>query len=326
MSVSRALKSAWIGGKNLLEFQAYGVALLGVSQDNQRPVTWRWPMRRAIAFVVMAGLLAGCARLSVNVDQEKETLLRLEREWSATSKDPARFVTYYAPDATVYPPGMPLVTGAGPILDTFTQMASSPGFALEITPVNAQVAAAGDVGWTTGTYKMSMTGVTENGKYVAVWRKQPDGNWKVVEDIFNADAAPVEPSSAHVMAPIASLQWGDGPPTLPAGTKVAVVSGDPSKTGPFIIRVQFAAGAKVMPHWHPTTENVTVLSGTMAVAMGETWDEPAMQVMPAGSFVSLPATSRHYAMAKTAATIQVHGSGPFVINYVNPADDPSKGK
>ena len=94
-------------------------------------------MRRAIAFVMMAGLLAGCARLSVNVDQEKETLLRLDREWSATAKDPARFVTYYAPDATVYSPGMPLITGAGPILDTFTQMASSPGFALEITPVKA---------------------------------------------------------------------------------------------------------------------------------------------------------------------------------------------
>ena len=229
-------------------------------------------MRRAIAFVVMAGLVTGCARAQyANVAQEKEALMRLDKEWSTTTKDPARFLSYYAPDATAYPQGMPKVTGAA-LKDMYTQMASAPGFALEIVPEKADVSTSGDVGWTTGTYKMTMNGATDTGKYVAVWRKQSDGSWKCVEDIFNSDM-PAEPASAHVMAPVASLQWGDGPPTLPAGTKVAVVSGDPSKTGPFIIRVQFAAGAKVMPHWHPTTENVTVLSGTMAVAMGETWDE-----------------------------------------------------
>ena len=86
------------------------MALLGASQDNETSGSLEVAMRRAIAFVVTAGLLAGCAQ-SVNVAQEKETLLRLEREWSATAKDPAKFVTYYAPDATVYPPGMPRITG-----------------------------------------------------------------------------------------------------------------------------------------------------------------------------------------------------------------------
>ena len=58
--------------------------------------------------------------------------------------------------------------------------------------------------------------------------------------------------------------------------------------------------------------------------MGDTWDESKMQPLGGGGFVALPAEMRHFFLAKTAATFQVHGMGPFVVNYVNPADDPSK--
>lgn len=67
-----------------------------------------------------------------------------------------------------------------------------------------------------------------------------------------------------------------------------------------------------------------MISGTLAFGMGEKVDKASMKQMPVGSYIMLPAEMRHYAMAKTAATIQVHGMGPFVLNYVNPADDPSK--
>lgn len=130
--------------------------------------------------------------------------------------------------------------------------------------------------------------------------------------------------STHVALTDADVKWGPPPPSLSKEAQFAVVSGDPTKAGPFVIRLKFPAGFKVAPHWHPTDEHVTVLSGTMALGMGEKFDPSAMKELGAGSFALLPAEMRHFAMAKTAAILQVHGMGPFVLNYVNPADDPSK--
>lgn len=130
--------------------------------------------------------------------------------------------------------------------------------------------------------------------------------------------------SSHIALTADELKWGPGPPSLSKGAQIAVVAGDPGKEGPFVIRLKFPAGFKVAPHWHPTDEHVTVLSGTMALGMGEKFDPAALKNLSAGSFAMLPAEMRHFAMATTEATIQVHGKGPFVLNYVNPADDPSK--
>jgi hypothetical protein len=69
---------------------------------------------------------------------------------------------------------------------------------------------------------------------------------------------------------------------------------------------------------------VTVLSGTLALGMGDTFDKAAMKALPAGGYALLPADMRHFALARTAATVQVEGLGPFALTYVNPADDPSK--
>ena len=281
-------------------------------------------MRRLVSWLFVAGLSAGCASTS-NVAQEKETLLRLDREWSASVKDTDKFLSYFAPDATVYAPGMAAVSGSGPIREMWKQMTSAGPFTLEFAPGKTEVSASGDVGYTTGTYKMMMSGVAENGKYVTVWKKHGGGNWKVAEDIFNADAAPAA-AEAHVAVVGTGLTWGDAPPTLPAGTRLAVVSGDPSQSGPFVVRLQFQSGAKIPPHWHPGAENVTVLSGTMSVGMGDSWDDAKLQTFSTGSYMSIPAEMRHFAAAKTAATLQVHGNGPFVVNFVNPADDPSKKK
>jgi len=128
----------------------------------------------------------------------------------------------------------------------------------------------------------------------------------------------------HIAITAAEVKWGPPPPSLSKGAQFAVVSGDPSKAGPFAIRLKFPAGYKIAPHWHPTDEHVTVLSGTIAFGMGEKFDKTAMKNMPAGSYAMMPAEMRHFAIAKTAVTLQVHGVGPFVLNYVNPADDPGK--
>lgn len=122
----------------------------------------------------------------------------------------------------------------------------------------------------------------------------------------------------------ADAKWGAPPPVFEAGMSFTVVSGDPNKPGLYVVRAKMPAGYKIAPHWHPTDEHVTVISGTMAIGMGQKFDKTSMKTLPVGSYALLPADMRHFAMATTAATIQIHGQGPFMLTYVNPADDPSK--
>ena len=128
----------------------------------------------------------------------------------------------------------------------------------------------------------------------------------------------------HVLSAPKDLKWGDPPPVFEKGASFTLVSGDPSKEGLYVVRLKMPAGYKINPHWHPTDEHVTVLSGTFALGMGDTFDKGAMKELPAGGYALLPAQMRHYAMAKTAAVVQVHGMGPFQLTYVNPADDPTQ--
>jgi hypothetical protein len=130
-------------------------------------------------------------------------------------------------------------------------------------------------------------------------------------------------ASAHVLMTPIQIKWGDAPPVLRKGARFAVMSGDPGVAGPYTIRLKIPAGYRIAPHWHPTDENVTVIAGTFSLGMGDTFDTKNLKTLPAGGYAVLPAEMRHYAWTKAGATVQVHGIGPFVINYVNPADDPS---
>lgn len=130
--------------------------------------------------------------------------------------------------------------------------------------------------------------------------------------------------TSHVVVTAPEIKWGEPPPVFEKGASFAVISGDPGKGGLFVVRLKMPAGYKIAPHWHPTDEHVTVLSGTFALGMGEKFDKAAAKEIAAGGYALLPAEMRHFAFAKTAATVQVHGMGPFVLTYVNPADDPSK--
>jgi hypothetical protein len=132
----------------------------------------------------------------------------------------------------------------------------------------------------------------------------------------------------HVMVRPDAIKWGPAPAALPPGSQMAVLTGDPGKKGvPFVIRAKLPDGYKVPPHWHPSDENVTVLKGTLMIGRGEKFDAAKMEDLPVGSFMRMPKGMRHFAMAKGKTMIQVHGIGPFEINYVNLADDPrAKGK
>lgn len=130
----------------------------------------------------------------------------------------------------------------------------------------------------------------------------------------------------HVMILPSSLQWMDTPPGIPAGCKMAVLHGDPSKEGPFAIRVKGPDGYKIPAHWHPTMEAVTVRSGIMYMGTGEKLDESKAGALPAGGFAAMPANVRHYVWFKGDTEIEIHANGPFAITYVNPADDPRNAK
>lgn len=122
----------------------------------------------------------------------------------------------------------------------------------------------------------------------------------------------------------AAIEWEPGPATLAEGIQIAVLAGDPDKPGPFVLRLKFPAGSSVAPHYHATAENLTVLSGNFFHAMGDKYDKSRGEELTAGGFVYLPAKMNHYVWATSDSIIQVSGTGPFGVIYVNPADDPSK--
>jgi quercetin dioxygenase-like cupin family protein len=130
----------------------------------------------------------------------------------------------------------------------------------------------------------------------------------------------------HIIFNAADLKWVDAPPGLPAGAKMAVLSGDPGKKGMFTVRLQAPAGYKISPHTHPTAEHITVISGAFHFGAGEKFDEAAGKELAAGGYVVMPAGMAHYAWSTGEAVIQIHSMGPFEIKYVNPADDPRKAK
>jgi quercetin dioxygenase-like cupin family protein len=120
--------------------------------------------------------------------------------------------------------------------------------------------------------------------------------------------------SGHKLVLPGEIKWT----TLFPGIELGVVSGDPSKEGePFVVRIRLKEGARVPPHWHPVDENVTVISGSFFMGMGEKFDQAALHEMPAGSYVLMPKEVRHYAWVKGETVIQVHSVGPFKTIWVD---------
>ena len=145
--------------------------------------------------------------------------------------------------------------------------------------------------------------------------------------VLQARLCAEETQSADMrLYPPTTIEWRQGPAALPAGAKMAALEGDPTKEGPFVVRFQFPAGYHIAPHTHPKMERVTVISGTLYLASGEALDRNSAKSLPAGSFGFWPAGMKHTAWSEGETIIQLHGIGPWQINYVNPADDPRNTK
>ena len=119
------------------------------------------------------------------------------------------------------------------------------------------------------------------------------------------------------------IKWEPAPPVLPKGAEFALLAGDPSKDGPYVIRLKMPTGYKIPAHNHPTAEMVTVISGKFHIGMGDKLD-PKTKPLPAGSFFSMPAKMHHFSFAKGETIVEVSGVGPFALTYIDPKDDPSK--
>ncbi len=128
----------------------------------------------------------------------------------------------------------------------------------------------------------------------------------------------------HVIIPADKVEWKPGPPTLPPGAQMAVLAGSPMKEGPFIMRLKFPAGFAIPPHRHPREEALTVISGAFGMGTGEKHNRNAAPLLPAGSFFVMPAGTAHFAWTDQETVMQVNGVGPFVVEYINPDDDPRK--
>jgi hypothetical protein len=138
--------------------------------------------------------------------------------------------------------------------------------------------------------------------------------------VLSGQSALPPTSDAHmVLVPSSAIAWKP----LRPGAEIAVVSGHPDAVGqPFVLRMRYTGDVRVPPHWHPTDEHITVLSGTFLLGMGERADESAATTLVAGAYAFAPAKMPHFAWSKGDTVVQVHGIGPFAINYVNPADAP----
>jgi uncharacterized protein (TIGR02246 family) len=155
----------------------------------------------AASFLVLA---SGCAQQAqVDVQAEQAAIRQSAEDWeaAANAKDVDRLVGLYTPDASVFPPNTPVVTGSEAIRTLWSQFVASPGFTSSLQTTKVEISGAGDLAYAAGTYEDTMEDaegnpVADRGKWMTVSKKQPDGTWKVVADMWNSDGPTPAPAAA----------------------------------------------------------------------------------------------------------------------------------
>jgi hypothetical protein len=127
----------------------------------------------------------------------------------------------------------------------------------------------------------------------------------------------------HTVVHAEEIKWGPAPASLPAGAQAAALLGSPAKEGPFVLRLKLPKGFVIAPHRHTKDEFVTVISGSFHVMAGEQVDRSAKGLKSSG-FIHLPAGMPHFAFTSEETVVQINGTGPFDVVYIDPKDDPRK--
>lgn len=128
----------------------------------------------------------------------------------------------------------------------------------------------------------------------------------------------------HVMVTPDELDWTDIA-SMAAPAKMAVIEGDLGRAEPFTFRLRLPDGYRILPHVHPAYERVTVLEGTLHFAHGEVFDADATTRLPEGGVAIVAPGEPMFGRAEGDVVIQLHGTGPWGITYIDPADDPRSG-
>jgi hypothetical protein len=198
-------------------------------------------------------------------------------------------------------------------------------------------------GWTSGGARLIAAGFTSRlsgASVYARWRAGTSANKQQEESkmskwisiaaslavatvaMLPGTVAAQQAAHEHAFAAAKDLKWNDTP-ALP-GAKLAVIEGPLNEAKPFILRIKFPADYKIPPHFHSAIEHVTVISGEFIMGLGEKFEQGKGTALKPGDVGIMQAKTPHYAYAKQATEVQVHGIGPWTLTFVNPNDDPRK--
>ncbi|HEV7594047.1 MAG TPA: nuclear transport factor 2 family protein [Gemmatimonadaceae bacterium] len=281
---------------------------------------------------LMAFAFAALAQTATSQTKDERAVRAASDSWQRyiAAQQVDSIVALHTPDAVVLFGNAPAMKGSAAIRSNWTDVVKIPAYKVNWTPITIDVASptrATEYGSYTESYDTPTGKTSDAGNYVTVWHKV-NGKWLVAVDapvsstplpaLSAAAAPPMDPGTME-MAPASALKWGDVTvPGFAPGAKIAVLHGNPSGPGGFVLRLQFPDGYQIPVHWHPTGENVTVVSGSVALGMGNTFDASALHTYGVGDFVYLPPVQSHYGQAHGATIVQINGRGPFVINPGTP--------
>jgi ketosteroid isomerase-like protein/quercetin dioxygenase-like cupin family protein len=276
---------------------------------------------------LIAVAIAAIAQTAAGQTKDERAIRAASSAWQRyiVAQQVDSIVGLFTPDAVVMFANAPVMKGPDQIRTQWGDIVKIPAFKVQWTPTWIDVASptrATEFGTYTESYDTPTGKATDAGTYVTVWHKVK-GKWRIALDApvstiplppATAAAPPMDPATME-MHPASAITWGDlTAPGFAPGAKIAVLHGDPGGPAGFVLRLQFPEGYQIPVHWHPTGENVTVVSGSIALGMGNVVDANALHVYGPGDFVYLPPSQSHYGQARAATVVQINGRGPFVIN------------
>src|SRR4051812_26710014 len=283
--------------------------------------TTRFP---SLIAVLMATALSTTATAQSSAEREVRAASSAWQRFIAAQQTDS-IVALHLPNAIVMMANSPPIMGSNGIRAGWGDIVKLPNLSMHWTPQHIEVispTAAQEFGTYTDSYDGPNGKESDAGTYITLWKKV-NGKWRVALDAPVSSmpvqaAAPAE-ATEFVGANAGSLAWSDfAPPGFPAGGKITVLHGDPSKAGRFVLRLSLPDGYQVPLHWHPTAEYVTILSGGVNFGMGNTVDTSAAQAPGPGDFAFIPARPAHWLTARGATIVQVSGNGPFQLNLGAP--------
>jgi ketosteroid isomerase-like protein/quercetin dioxygenase-like cupin family protein len=283
-------------------------------------------MKRTLAVLAIAAV----SQLASAQSKDERAIRAQGEEWqrAVNAGEVDKILAIHKSDAVYMMSHQPLIRGAVAIRSGWSEAVKLPNYRVHWTPTKIDVASP-RVATEYGTYTESYKGpdgkmITDGGNYVTIWNKV-NGKWLVALDAPNTTsplpAAPEMPATmaAEQLTPSSTITWM--PLTVPGfdpGTQLAVINGDPTKSGEYTLRLKFPAGYRFPVHWHPGAENLTVLSGGFLFAPGASADWSQVKTYGPGDYIYMPARHPHFGGAQTETIVELHGIGPFAINLGTP--------